>query len=181
MRAPSSPTRSRRRRLGLVAVALLAAAGLAGCSPDEDDTKVGTAGLPDLAESLMAETWVLELEDNPDLVHEVMDDGAGAESIVLERSVTLTFPSDDEAAGQAPCNTYTAGVELDGDDGLTFGTIAVTQMACDPEVSSLEDTYLSALEEVTTADTTDRDRLVLTADGIRLSYTALDEDDDDGA
>ena len=102
-------------RTAAAVVAVLAVVALVGCSPDDEDTKAGTAGLPDLAQSLMAETWVLDLEDNPDLVHEVVDDGAGTESVVLERSVTLTFPSEDEAAGQAPCNTYTAGVELEGD------------------------------------------------------------------
>jgi heat shock protein HslJ len=47
-------------------------------------------------------------------------------------------------------------------------------MSCEPEVMAAESEYLAALALVRTADVTDPERLVLAADGVRLSFAAID-------
>jgi heat shock protein HslJ len=88
--------------------------------------------------------------------------------------VTLAFLDAAAASGAAPCNTFRGGVTLEGDDGVRLDDIATTLMSCEPEAMTAERAYLAALEQVRTADVTDPDRLVLTADGVRLSFTAVD-------
>jgi heat shock protein HslJ len=62
--------------------------------------------------------------------------------------VTLSF-EDGQAHGSAACNSY-GGTYRAGDDGsLSFGGFAVTQMACDPPVMTLESAYLEVLAGVT--------------------------------
>jgi heat shock protein HslJ len=58
--------------------------------------------------------------------------------------VTLTF-EDGQAHGSAACNSY-GGAYRAGDDGsLSFDAFAVTQMACDPPLMTLETAYLEVL------------------------------------
>lgn len=158
----TEPThRPRRPRLLLLVVILVAGLVIAGCGQTANDTRSATAGLPDLEQSLMAHQWLLDPADST-LAR------AGTEP------VTLVFTSGTAASGTAPCTTYRSQVTLEGDDGVRFAPPVTTLADCDPAVMAAESDYLAALEQVRTADVTDRQRLVLAADGVRLSFSASD-------
>ena len=143
---------------GLVVTAAMVVT-LAGCGQTPTGTRSATAGLPDLEQSLTASEWVLDPADSS-----LAEAGTGL--------VTLAFADATAVSGSAPCNTYRGPVELEGDAGLRFGALATTRMECEPVVMAAEQEYLAALEIVRTADTADPDRLVLTGEGVRLSFTA---------
>jgi heat shock protein HslJ len=147
----------RLRMLGLAAATI----GIAACASTPEGTRSATAGLPDLEQSLTATEWLLDASDSSPAV-------AGG------TPVTLAFAGATAASGAAPCNTYRGGVVLDGDDGVRLEDIATTLMSCEPEVMAAERDYLAALEQVRAADVSDPERLVLTSDGVRLSFTAAD-------
>jgi heat shock protein HslJ len=149
-------TPGRRRRGTAIVASILAGVAMAGCGQTANDTRSATAGLPDLEQSLMAHEWLLDTSPQP---------------------ITLVFGSDQTASGIAPCNTYRAATTFSGDDGLELVDISATARSCEPDVMQAEQSYLDDLAKVRTADVTDRDRLVLTGDGVRLSFTALDYED----
>lgn len=153
-------TARRPSRSPLPAVTASVALALVACGGTPSSTRSATAGLPDLEQSLAAHEWLLDPGDS--------SLAAGSEP------VTLAFPGPTAASGAAPCNTYRGAVTLDGDDGVRVDDIATTLVHCEPDVAAAEDEYLEALAQVRTADVTDRDRLVLTSDGVRLSFTAVD-------
>lgn len=161
MRAAPSVRRTRRRRaprLVSLAVPLLVGLVAAGCSWTENDTKVATYGLPDLTQSLMAETWVL-------------DASASSVQPVTDAPVTLRFEGD-AVSGSAQCNSYFGSYEV-GEGSITIGAVGGTLRACaEQELMDAEASYLKALEGPHEVDVTDRDRLVLEHDGTRLEYTA---------
>jgi heat shock protein HslJ len=140
---------------------LIAALVLTACGPTANDTKSATAGLPDLAQSLMAHQWLLVPGDSS------LDE-------VDTNPVTLVFTTDTTASGSAPCNTYRSPVTLDGDDGVSFDQPVTTLEKCEPPTMAAEHAYLDALGQVTTADVTDRKALILTGHDVRLSFSASD-------
>ena len=82
--------------------------------------------------------WVLD-EASIAALADAVPDGA---------QVTLTFEGD-QAGGTAACNSY-GGAYRAGDDGsLTFEGFAVTEMACEPPLMTLEAAYLEVLGGVT--------------------------------
>jgi heat shock protein HslJ len=88
---------------------------------------------------LVGVVWVL---DEASISRLVADVPTGAQ-------VTLTF-EDGQAHGSAACNSY-GGAYQAGDDGsLSFDAFAVTQMACEPPLMTLETTYLEVLGGVST-------------------------------
>jgi heat shock protein HslJ len=95
-------------------------------------------------------------------------DRTGALTLVDGSPVTLTVKGT-AVSGRAACNSYSGAVTASG-NGFRPGDIAMTEMACtDPAVSALERGYLDAFAAVTTA-TTGTDRLVLTGDGVELTF-----------
>jgi heat shock protein HslJ len=150
------------RAVSVAGVVLAAGLVLAACASDDTDARADTAGLPDLGQSLAARQWLLDVDDSS---------VTGTADPVTLRVEGRT------ASGTGPCNTYRGPVALDGDDGVRIGPVATTLMSCAPDAMTAEREYLDALERISTADVTDRDRLVLTADGVRLSYTAIDAQD----
>ncbi|WP_040339628.1 META domain-containing protein [Candidatus Blastococcus massiliensis] len=139
----------------------LAACGSPNGTASPDGTPSETAGLPDLEQALTAHDWLLDIADSS------LPGG-------VANPVTLTFADGTAASGTAPCNTYRGTVTLDGDDGVRIGDIATTLMSCEPDVEAAEHEYLDALAQVRTAEISDPARLVLTSDGVRLSFTAID-------
>ncbi len=91
----------------------------------------GTTG-PDPAD-LVGTTWLAE---------EI--DGAG---VLEEVRSTLTFSSLEQAAGDTCCNRYFGSLTLEG-DGIRFGPLGSTRMACPPPVMEQEIRFTSALERV---------------------------------
>ena len=158
---PLSPARRRLvRAIGVGAVALSVGLSAAGCSWTENDTKVATYGLPDLTQSLMAETWLL-------------DASASSVQPVTDAPVTLQF-DEDGFSGVAQCNSYGGSYEV-GEGSITIGAVGGTLRACvEQDLMDAEAAYLKALEGPHDVDVTDRDRLVLEHDGTRLEYTVAD-------
>lgn len=80
--------------------------------------------------------------------------------------VTIDLSRPGQVAGQAPCNRYSGPYTGDLPE-FRPGPLRVTRMAC-PELA-LERAFLEALERVTRAET-ERDRLILTGEGVRLEF-----------
>jgi len=86
-----------------------------------------------------------------------------------DASVTIAFDKG-RASGKAACNSYGGGYQAGNDGSLSFGTFALTMMACAEPLMSLESAYMDALGKMTTF--TVGDSLVLTGDGVSLTYGA---------
>jgi heat shock protein HslJ len=144
-------------RSSILAAVALVAATLSGCAAPApaDNTQPEATAVSDLNGE-----WQLTKASDAD--------GALAVNGI---PVTLAI-ADDSASGQAPCNSYTGEVDIDG-DSVEFGTIAQTLMACtDDARTELETRYLAALEEVSGSTLTD-ETLTLTGDSVTLQFTLL--------
>ncbi|MBP6879133.1 MAG: META domain-containing protein [Phenylobacterium sp.] len=65
---------------------------------------------------------------------------------IIDRShVTLTLAKDGSASGAGGCNRY-FGTWTGKGEGLTFGKVGSTMMACAPSLMQQEEKYLKALE-----------------------------------
>lgn len=123
-----------RSRLVLAGTAAALCLALVGCAATADDAQPEASAVSDLNGE-----WRLAKGS----------DAAGAIE-VNGAPVTLVI-ANDAVSGQAPCNTYTGEVAVDG-SSVVFGTIAQTLMACtDDARTELESRYLAALEGVTGA------------------------------
>lgn len=139
---------ARRPRLLLALVVVLA---LTACGGGGAVSKQPAAAGPD-------GDWVLTSGTAP----------TGALVLVDGSPVTLTVKGR-TVSGRAACNSYSGDVAASG-GGFRPGSIAMTEMACtDPAVSALERGYLDAFAAVTTA-TAATDRLVLTGEGVELTF-----------
>ena len=112
-----------------------------------------------------------------------LTDAEGVEGLPLpDRDLTLTVEAD-TLAGNAGCNSYSAGYTLDG-ESVSIAEVISTRMACDPpELLQAEDAFLAALEAVTRM-TRVGEELVLEGAGATLRFTALslpDEGTSEGA
>ena len=83
---------------------------------------------------LVGVVWVLDEASISRLVADVP----------TEAQVTLTF-EDGQAHGSAACNSYGGAYQASDDGSLSFDSFAVTQMACDPALMTLETAYLEVL------------------------------------
>ena len=54
--------------------------------------------------------------------------------------------ADGQASGNAGCNSWSASYELRKNDGIRFGPITTTEMACAPELMEQERRFLSVIE-----------------------------------
>lgn len=102
---------------------LLFVLALAGC---RDDETVGAYGAAD-------RVWTL-----------VELDGTA-----FQQRATLTFPTNDEIAGNAPCNSYSGAMAIPY-PWFEAGPLAVTRMAC-PELEA-ETRFFSALADMTLSE-----------------------------
>ena len=146
---------SGRSRLAILAAVTLVAGALAGCAAPADDAEPEATAVSDLNGE-----W--QLTKASDAAGALTGNGT---------PVTLVI-ADDSASGQAPCNSYTGAVEIDG-ESVAFGTIAQTLMACtDDARTELETRYLAALEEVS-GSTVTGDTLTLTGDTVTMQFVLL--------
>ncbi len=60
----------------------------------------------------------------------------------------ITLRLQDAASGSSGCNSYSGAFRLTSRQGIEFGPLAVTRMACAPEVMDQESRYLSILRGV---------------------------------
>lgn len=96
--------------------------------------------------------------------------GQDARGAFIESTRPITLEIEGDAfSGAGPCNTYSGVVRAES-NGVRFGAIASTEMACaDPEQMSLEGRYVAALGAVTAGSVIEGD-LVLRDDGVELRY-----------
>ena len=98
----------------------------------------GTGGTGTDPQALVAHEWTLDASSMASLAGEVP---AGA-------IVTIAF-EDGQASGRAACNSYGGAYDAGDDGSLSFESFAVTAMACEAPLMTLESAYLEALGAVT--------------------------------
>lgn len=77
---------------------------------------------------------------------------------------TLKFLEPDRIAGSSGCNRFMGGYELTG-EGLSFGTLAGTMMACPEPKMAFEQQFLARLQQVARFELTAEGTLVLVTQG----------------
>ena len=108
---------------------------LVACANAGDGGADGPSNDPD---DLTGVVWVLDDASIAALVADVPDNA----------QVTLTF-EDGQAGGTAACNSYGGSYQAGDDGSVSFEGFAVTEMACDPSLMTLESAYLEVLGGVT--------------------------------
>lgn len=99
----------------------------------------------------------------------VSGSGPGGPLVLVDGAPVTLVVAGGEVSGRSACNSYGGPVTTSG--GFRPGSLAVTEMACaDDRVNTLERAYLDALAAVTDADA-GADRLVLSGDGVTLTFT----------
>lgn len=121
-------------RRSAVLVSLLAALSLllAACGGGDD----GGSEAQDPAD-LQGKAWVLT---------EMLD--ADGQTQIVDVGVNAEFDGS-SISGVSGCNQYNASYEASGEQ-ISFGPIAGTQMACEPEVMAVEARYLELLGTIAT-------------------------------
>ena len=151
-------------RFTLLAVAVLALAGCTGSAgSDSGDANVNATPAGDDLEA----SWALTA-------------GTDAAGTLDLDDVSITLEIDDDvASGYSGCNSYTGTFESTA-DGVSFGPLASTRMACSPDgVMTLEARYLKALATVDTAAINgDTLTLSLNDDAPQLVFTEVEPPDD---
>jgi heat shock protein HslJ len=69
----------------------------------------------------------------------------GGTPVLDDRRPTLSFVEPGRISGNASCNRYGGGADV-GDGTIKVSPLAVTKMACTPEIDSQERAYLAALQ-----------------------------------
>ncbi|RBW49405.1 META domain-containing protein [Marinobacter sp. F3R11] len=90
----------------------------------------------------------------------VVEDLAGA-GIIDSSRMTIEFLGENRMAGLASCNRYGGQYEIKG-EGVSFGGIFSTRMACAPALMAQEHRFLELMAKVTSAAIGRRGELVLT-------------------
>lgn len=140
-------------RLVLIPTVLLLV--LASCA--DDDGSGGSSGSGDL-EGI---TWILDEASVAGFSADAPD----------EARATIRF-EDGQVGGTAFCNQYGGSYEAGDDGSLSIELGAMTQMACDEPIGSMEGLYVEALGQVT-GFAVDGDTLELTrGDGDPLTFAA---------
>lgn len=141
------------RRAPVLVVLLLSVA--TACDAGDGSGDGDGSGGDDALEGI---TWVLDRSSVEGLVPDAPADA----------HVDLRFEGG-EASGTAACNSFGGSYTVDG-DGLTFGALGATEMACaPPTLMDLEAAFLGALGAVR-EHAVAGDELVLTGDGVRLTF-----------
>ena len=96
-------------------------------------------------------------------------DGANI-SLLDDYRVTATIAGD-EIGGRAACNLYGARLHLDG-ESIAFEDMGWTAMLCEPQVMEVEETFMDALQRVTTAQRSGS-TLFLDGPGLALEFALL--------
>ena len=124
---------SRRLRRFAVVLPLAALAVLLPACGGDDEGGSETAA-QDPAE-LEGKSWVLT---------QMLD--ANGDTQIVDIGVNAEFDGS-SISGTSGCNRYNASYEASGDE-ISFGQIAGTQMACEPDVMGVEDRYLELLSQI---------------------------------
>jgi heat shock protein HslJ len=96
-------------------------------------------------------------------------------ALPTEPQVTLQFAADGSAAGKAGCNQYSGPYQTTG-NGISFGAMISTKMACEGDVMEREQAYLDLLGRVSSFEVRNNAELILSADdGKRIRLRRTDE------
>lgn len=91
--------------------------------------------------------------------------------LIESHPITMTF-EDGQVNGTASCNGYGGSYELSG-SSITFGNLAMTEMACLPEETMEAEAVFA--EALTRVDSISLDgTLMLSGDGVEMSFEALE-------
>lgn len=88
-------------------------------------------------------------------------DGDTASSVVAGTEPALTFGSDGSVTGSDGCNSLSGSADIDGDE-ITFGPLAQTRRACEPDVTA-QARAITAVLAGTVTFSIEGDQLTLTA------------------
>ena len=69
----------------------------------------------------------------------------GGAPVIEDHRPTLSFPEAGRVSGTGSCNRFNGAADV-GDGTIKVGPLAVTKMACTPEIDSQERAYLAALQ-----------------------------------
>lgn len=137
-----------------ILITLLALAVLASCADGDPSSPRGGGDLEGI-------TWILDDASVADLI----DDDPG------QARGTIRFEGGD-IGGTAFCNMYGGTYEAGDDGSMTLTLGAMTEMACEEPIGSLETAFIAALGEVAGYSVGD-DTLALTrGDGSALTFSA---------
>lgn len=140
---------------GLAGLAVAASFALAGCGGGGSSA----AGEPVTTDTLVG-TW--EFQEGK---------GPSGDLKPLDQPIELVVTEDGAFSTSVGCNQMFTQVEV-GDAGkITLGPLAMTQMACEEDLMTLEQNFAGALEKVSEGRL-DGDKLVLTGDETELSFKA---------
>ncbi len=137
-----------KRQVVLILAAVIAVLGIVGCTPEGAD--------------LEGKTWQLVSYGDP----------ASPDEPLEGREATAEF-SAGQVSGSTGCNQYSGGFEASGDE-LSFGPIAVTEMACmePPGIMQQERDYLKALMTAERYETQGDQLKIFYSEGQVLSFQA---------
>jgi heat shock protein HslJ len=114
--------------------------------------------------TIVGTTWILGAPSAEALI---------GEAVPIDTRVTIRFADDGTAAGSAGCNSFGGSYTLGDDGALTIEPGAMTQMACEEPLMTLEAAYTSALADVYAAQVVDDgEGLILTGAETTLTYAA---------
>src|SRR5262249_23323451 len=85
----------------------------------------------------------------------------GGTPVLDDHRPTLSFVEPGRISGNASCNRYGGGADL-GDGTIKVSPLAVTKMACTPEIDSQEHAYLAALQNASRLELVGGDLIVHT-------------------
>lgn len=94
----------------------------------------------------------------------------GDADLIPNSAITIVF-EDGNAGGSSGCNSYSSSYEIDG-NGITFGPIAATLMACmEPEgLMEQEQAYFAFLSEVVSFKVEGDQLILMRADRQELTF-----------
>ncbi|MCC5973260.1 MAG: META domain-containing protein [Rubellimicrobium sp.] len=90
--------------------------------------------------------------------------GLNGEDVPAGIEMTMEFSLFGTVSGIAACNRYNGGWEVQ-DGELIFGAVAMTRMACEPDLMELEQQFSLALERIEGFSRDDAGQLVLSGPG----------------
>ena len=134
-------------RTPLLFIALIA---LAGCRDQRQQLGQALSGQPPVIAGTLAGDW-----------HVADLNGGGAVA-----RAQLRFEGE-RVAGTAGCNRFTGGWRQEGQT-ISFGTLALTRMACPPPVMEVESRLLALLQAATNVRFTPGGDAIITAPGGRI-------------
>ncbi len=106
-------------------------------------------------------------ETAPNLVGDWLVEDISGRGVIDILQSTLTFDDNGRVHGMGGCNRFSGGVKSSA-DGLSFGPLAATQMACPPAIADQESRYFAALAAVRKARVEGAFLILSAADGTQL-------------